>query len=438
MKTLKSVLGPVIFPALMVGLLLNGALPLLSQADMFTAYADPPDDDGFDDDLDDDFDDDFEDALLSDDTFESLISLDEIDALDGFDNFTDNVGNFALSGEILLFLDNADLAAISSRGYKIRSQEFLGGLDKNLVKIEPPVSYTIDQVKSDIQTFAPETQVDYNHIFRTESGDKRVRKSGHIPNVIFDPILPKSEAEIKIGMIDTALRSSHSVFDQASIVEKDFVSFDFKKPTHGTSIASILVGQSKDYTGLLPDATLYSASVFFDAPLGQESATTESLIQAINWLVENDVKIINMSLAGPANDILEQTITEATAKGVLIIAAVGNSGPSAKPLYPAAYENVVAVTAVDEKQEIYRRANRGEHVDFAAPGVRIRNARGRKKFQTSTGTSYATPFVAAIFASHVQTSAEAQTALIERYRSTATDLGEEGYDDTYGYGLIKP
>lgn len=436
MKFMKVQWQTKLISALVLGVAINGIIPLSHMSDTFTAFADPPDD--YDDDYDDEYDDDIEDIVLSDSDLESLLSLDDIDALDGFDRFTDDVGNFALSGEILLFLNESELPALKSRGYKIRSQEFLSGLNKTLVKIEPPVSFTVAQVKADIETFAPNIRVDYNHIFRTESGRKRVRKSGFMPNNVVDPILPKSKAEIKIGMIDTALRTSHSVFNQATIVQKDFVAFDFKKPTHGTSIASILVGQSEDYSGLLPKAKLYSASVFFDSPLGQESATTESLVQAINWLVENDVKIINMSLAGPSNHILKQTISEAFDKGVLIIAAVGNSGPSAKPLYPAAYESVVAVTAIDDNQQIYRRANRGEHVDFAAPGVRIRNARGSKKFQTSTGTSYATPFVAAIFASQGEISSQGQKALIERYRATATDLGERGYDTVYGYGLIQP
>jgi len=425
---------------LMIALIVNVSAPYVFQTSIGTAYADPPDDinDELDDDIDDDIEDDIDELNLSDGDLESLLSLDDVDDLEHFDRFTDDVGNFALSGELLLYLNQVDITALISRGYKIRSQEYLAGLKKTLVKIEPPVSYEIEQVKTDIKTFAPTVKVDYNHIFRTESGRKRVRKTGHLPTTIIEPINIKVDSSIKIGMIDTALRASHAVFEKSKIIEKDFVSFDFKKPTHGTSIASILVGQSKNFTGLLPQAELYSASVFFDSPFGQESATTESLVQAINWLVEKNVKIINMSLAGPANDILEQTISEAYDQGVLIIAAVGNSGPSAQPLYPAAYEPVIAVTAVDETQRIYRRANRGDHVDFSAPGVKIRNARGRKKYQTSTGTSYATPFVSAIFASHGEKSAQGQKALLKSYQSSAIDLGEQGFDPTYGYGLIKP
>lgn len=401
-----------------------------------SAFGDPPDYD--DDDLDDELEDELEGLEFSDGMLESLLSLDDIDGLDGFDTFTDDIGNFALSGEILLYITQTDLNSLLERGYKVRSQEFLEGLDKNLVKIEPPVSSNLEEVKRDIKLITPNSQIDYNHIFRTESGRKRVRKSGRNPTSIITPILPKTSGSIKIGMIDTAIRREHSVFDSASITEKDFVSFDFKKPTHGTSIASILVGRSGEYRGLLPQAELFAASVFFDSPFGQESATTESLIQAINWLVQNDVKVINMSLAGPANDVLEQTIAEAYAKGVIIIAAVGNSGPTAKPLFPAAYDRVIAVTAIDEDHRIYRRANRGAHVDFSAPGVAIRNARGKEKYQTSSGTSYATPFVAAIFAAEGESTLRGQTELIARYKKSARDLGVLGYDPTYGYGLISP
>ena len=420
----------------------NVALPLCFPSFDNVAYAQTPDDDDFDDDdFDDEFedDDDFEDQLnLSDGELESLLSVDDIDALDGFDTFTDSIGNFALSGEILLYLPTRDLEALTQRGYKVRSQEYLAGVNKNLVKIEPPVSANVEDVKRDIKAIMPGSEIDYNHIFQTESGKRRVRKAGRLPAKVISPIKIKTQTPIKIGMIDTAISRSHAVFSKATITEKDFVSFDFKKPTHGTSVASILVGESDSYRGLLPEAELYAASVFFNAPFGSESATTESLIQAINWLVEQDVNVINMSLAGPSNEILEQTINDAYRKGVIIIAAVGNSGPSAKPLFPAAYDRVVAVTAIDEDNTIYRRANRGDHVDFSAPGVKIQNARGKKKYQTSTGTSYATPFVAAIFASHGHKTSAGQSQLLNEYRRTATDLGENGYDPIYGYGLISP
>ena len=96
-----------------------------------------------------------------------------------------------------------------------------------------------------------------------------------------------------------------------------------------------------------------------------------SLVMAIEALTARGVKVINLSLAGPANPLLQRAIDVASAAGVIIVAAAGNEGPAAGPAYPAAYSGVIAVTAVDRNLAVYRRANRGDYVDIAAPGVEV-------------------------------------------------------------------
>ncbi len=91
-------------------------------------------------------------------------------------------------------------------------------------------------------------------------------------------------------------------------------------------------------------------------------------------LREARVEIINLSLAGPDNPVLARAVADAHAADIPLVAAMGNAGPRAEPAYPAAYEGVVAVTAVDAGHAVYRRAGQGLHVDFAAPGVGIATA----------------------------------------------------------------
>jgi subtilisin family serine protease len=124
-------------------------------------------------------------------------------------------------------------------------------------------------------------------------------------------------------------------------------------------------------------------------------------------------------------------------RGVLVVAAVGNNGPAGEPLYPAAYESVVAVTAVDSANRIYRYANRGHHVTFAAPGVRIRIADADGGYDNETGTSMAAPYAAAVIArsvaAHIAPRIEDVLATL---KAAAIDLGDKDFDRVYGYGLI--
>ncbi|VAW04877.1 hypothetical protein MNBD_ALPHA05-987, partial [hydrothermal vent metagenome] len=207
---------------------------------------------------------------------------------------------------------------------------------------------------------------------------------------------------------------------------------------HVTSIVSILVGESEEFHGLLQKAETYAASVFFDTPAGGQSTTTTSLVLALNWMIENNVSIVNMSLTGPANAVLRSAIDSAYEKGLVIVAAVGNAGPNAAPLYPAAYDKVVAVTAVSSSNHVYRLANRGDYVDFSAPGVSIRHADDRGGFSVSSGTSFAAPFVAAVLSVSGNEAGAIDAARLEELARHALDLGPEGYDPIYGYGLIRP
>ncbi len=357
---------------------------------------------------------------------------------DSFDAQQDEDGNLAVLGEWLVLVNPRELNDLSQRGYTASETTYLGGLDKILARIEAPNGYNFRRVQRDFSNLSPSTQVDFNHLYTTKSGKSHTTGTGIVPRAVLD-VAPKDlGANLKIGMIDTGIMTDHAVFTGARIKTQDFVSYQFQRPKHGTSVASILVGEAGEYKGLVPRAELYAASVFFKSPTGGERATTENLVQALDWMVENDVQIINMSLAGPSNAVLDAAIKRAQSKGAIIIAAVGNEGPSAKPLYPAGYKDVIAVTAVNGQNNIYRLANRGTHVDFAAPGVAIRNASGNGTYQTSSGTSFAAPFAAVILAVAYTSYDKPTQQVIRELQSNALDLGTQGFDPVYGYGLIKP
>jgi subtilisin family serine protease len=163
-----------------------------------------------------------------------------------------------------------------------------------------------------------------------------------------------------------------------------------------------------------------------------------SLVAAIEGLAERGVRVINMSLSGPANEVLEKAIAAAQAKGIVIVAAAGNNGAGAEPSYPAAYPGVVAVTAVDHELNVYRRATQGPYVDLSAPGVNVWTASAQGSGRLRTGTSYAAPFVSAaagmLLASNPTLDAKALQTRLEAY---TRDLGKPGWDPTFGFGLIQ-
>jgi subtilisin family serine protease len=160
-------------------------------------------------------------------------------------------------------------------------------------------------------------------------------------------------------------------------------------------------------------------------------------VAALDALSEEEPDVMNLSLSGPPNELLGRAVGVVTERGSLIVAAVGNAGPSSPPLYPAAYPEVIAATAIDADFRIYRRAVRGEHVEFSAPGVRVWTAASLRGARPKTGTSYAAPFVTAAVALAVKSGALDRESAVERLTASVEDLGPVGRDNIYGFGLVK-
>jgi subtilisin family serine protease len=161
-------------------------------------------------------------------------------------------------------------------------------------------------------------------------------------------------------------------------------------------------------------------------------------VRALDVLARRDVSVINMSFAGPENALLSAALDAVGRQDIALVAAAGNAGPRAAPLYPAANPTVVAVTAVGSSLDVYRQANSGAYIRFAAPGVQVWTAASISGGRFRSGTSYAAPFVTAAIAAarHADPQASIDDVLGDLARS-ATDLGPEGRDDTFGWGLVQ-
>lgn len=215
----------------------------------------------------------------------------------------------------------------------------------------------------------------------------------------------------RIGLIDSGAGANVAV-------QRAFASTRPVAGAHGAAIAEII-------SSAAPGAQIYAADIYGGVPTGGASS---ALVQALLWLSQEDVAVINVSLVGPRNRVVEAVITRMIAQGFVIVAAIGNDGPAAAPLYPAAYDGVVGVTGVDTRDRVLIEAGRGAHVDFAALGLHDR----------LRGTSYAAPIVAARLALAIEAPAPARAqSAINALRDRARDLGARGRDDVYGYGLIE-
>ena len=147
-----------------------------------------------------------------------------------------------------------------------------------------------------------------------------------------------------------------------------------------------------------------------------------------------------MSFAGPYDPMLQLAIKNAREKGVVLIAAAGNSGPQSPPLYPAADPNVIAVTATDQDDKLFTQANQGPHVAVAAPGVDILEPAPNGTYQVTTGTSVAAAHVSGVVALLLERNPALDPADVHELLtlSAARNAGSTGRDDKLGWGVVDP
>lgn len=235
---------------------------------------------------------------------------------------------------------------------------------------------------------------------------------------------------VVVAILDSGIKA-HPQFDDVYIVNIDLAGGGVGGPgaAHGTSVASIIAGKE----GIAPNAELFVVRVLDDEGLGNSYHVAEGIIQAVDM----GVKVINLSL-GVYQDslLLRQAVDYAKERGVLLVAAAGNDGYDTMP-YPAAYEGVLAVTAVDATGNQAVFPNQSKDIDFAAPGIGIRTAKEDEGTTFFSGTSAAAPFVSGTLASLMSgeeaMSADEAVKLLKRYLN---DQGAPGADPLYGAGTL--
>lgn len=296
-------------------------------------------------------------------------------------------GNAAIRGELILIdPDPASLNAIVAAGYAVKEDARVDGIDLRTVRLDIPAGMSLRAAQKQVAKIAPGAAIQSNPVYEPmgmavaagRSGAQRPSETG-----------PAGA----IGLIDGGI-ASHAALPQ-DIVQRGFATGAPFPDAHATAIASIMVGKG-EVRGVAPGAHLFAADIFGRDPRGGSAL---AIAQAMGWLIRSHVAVINLSLSGPDNPLLARAVAAADARGVLLVAAVGNDGAAAPPAFPASYPQVIAVTGVDGKGRVLIEAGRAAHLDFAAPGADMVAARPGGGVGDVRGTSFAAPFVAARIAS---------------------------------------
>lgn len=358
-------------------------------------------------------------------------------------------GNYE-EAELMVISKNMDearklAAMVAGYGYRIKRRHVLKNIDIVISVIGIPKELKVDVVLQQLKQKDKSLLIDLNHRYQYAGSANTINtdndRSLQLHNSIGWGKVNKNCGDgIKMGLIDSLVDTQHPDFRRNQIVNKSFLPFGVKlsDKQHATAIASILVGQpDSPVTGLLPAAKLYVAGVFRRKMEGRVDTTAELIIDGLDWLIGNDVYAINLSLAGPYNQLLDAAIKGILQKNVFIVAAVGNNGFKNVKMYPAAIKGVVGVTAIDIRDRVYNKANQGDFVQLSAPGVDILAAREGGKYAYVSGTSYASPYVIASLASLRKTYPKRTVKnIINTLYKQADDLGKTGKDSVFGWGRL--
>ncbi len=367
-------------------------------------------------------------------------TIDQLLRLHGEAIEVDPAGEPMLRGELLLISPSAAvLDAAQVQGFRLLRRSALDPLDLPTVVMQaPPGIATIDALAR-LRAIDRTLDADFNHVY-TRSGVVDAAAAGSLPaartvnSSNSNGVVSGKRAGGRVGLIDGGVDLQHPAFQG---VDRRLWGCDGNPVPnpHGTAVASLLVGRASGFAGVAPAATLYSADVYCGRPGG---GSVEVVVRALAWMASEGVAVVNVSLVGPPNKLLERSVAALVDRGHLIVAAVGNDGPSAPALYPAAYPDVVGVTGVSPDRRVLPEAAQGAQVVFAAPGADLAVADlAATRYVSARGTSFAAPFVAGLLsmALPVADRVTAREAL-RLLQQQAIDLGASGRDAVYGFGLL--
>jgi hypothetical protein len=242
---------------------------------------------------------------------------------------------------------------------------------------------------------------------------------------------------IKVAVIDSGADLTHAELQGVVAGSFDALGGEMQPHAHGTAMAAAIMAQAQ-LQGVAPAARLLAARVFAGtAAPGAANGTTFHILASLDWAAGQGARVFNLSFAGPQDRLLSRSLAGAKAKGIVTVAAAGNGGAKAAPLYPGADPSVIAVTATDADDKPFAEANRGDYVAVAAPGVDVLAAEPAGRYAFSSGTSIAAAHVSGLVALVLEKRPDLDPDGVRKLLSeSAVDLGAKGKDPVFGAGRI--
>ncbi|MDX8343171.1 S8 family peptidase [Rossellomorea sp. YZS02] len=258
---------------------------------------------------------------------------------------------------------------------------------------------------------------------------------------------------IKIGVLDTGIDSQHpdlKVSGGVCVLQADCTMGFMDDNGHGTHVAGVISAVNNDIgtVGVAPEAEIFAIKALDSTGGG----TTTTILSGIEWAIKNDIDLVNMSITTKDNDLaLKTMIDRAYQSGILIVGAAGNNGTAGGTednlLYPAKYPSVIAVGAINDKEQRVSTSATGKELELMAPGYNIYSTvplnadifdGSRDGYAYMTGTSMAVPYVTGILALYKeQFPTYSNQQVRDLLTGSAKDLGVEGKDSQFGYGLVQ-
>jgi len=300
-------------------------------------------------------------------------------------------GGPAVRGEVIAIdPDVATLAAAERAGFMRIDEERIDALDLRTVTLRIPDSWSVDRALTRLRRIAPDGEFAANHLHEPTGragaatmGAAALAQAGRSRGA-------------PVGIIDGGVAAHPSL--TGAVQQRGFVQGAPRPSAHGTAVASLIAGRGS-VRGAAPGVPLLVADIFGRDRAGGNAV---ALVRALGWLAQARVRVVAVSLTGPPNALVSRAVAQARARGIFIVAAVGNDGPAAPPAFPASYPGVIAVTGVDGRGRVLIEAGRANHLDYGAPGADMAAAGAGSSLIPVRGTSFAVPLVAGRLASHVR------------------------------------
>lgn len=243
---------------------------------------------------------------------------------------------------------------------------------------------------------------------------------------------------IKVGILDTGIDSSHPDLKDNVKGGKNFINprkSAMDDNGHGTHVAGTVAAIDNEIgvIGVGTQIRLYSLKAL-DAT---GSGNVSNIIAALDWAIANHLDVVNMSLGTNTDSTIFKTaIKKAADSGLIMVAAAGNDGADVD--YPAAYDGVMAVAAVDSSTTIAYFSSPGAQVDISAPGVAVLSTIPGGKYATYSGTSMAAPHVTGTVALVIQAHRAngLPTGYVDIRNSITSNATPLGAANNYGAGLV--